>query len=148
MFALAVTRRRAMNRSLVALGILSASVFLISDNAVAQRNGPGFRGDAPSFRSGGGGMILRPPMGGSPRIGMAGRRGFDGPGPAGQTSVGAPSIFGLAASVLLSPDPAFAAMALLSVSAGLLIGATMDAAGVTHTMAATTAGAIHIMEAR
>jgi hypothetical protein len=73
-----------MNRSLVALGILSASAFLISDNAVAQRNGPGFRGDAPSFRSGGGGMILRPPMGGSPRIGMAGRRGFDGPALAGR----------------------------------------------------------------
>jgi hypothetical protein len=39
-----------MNRSLVALGILAASTFLIPDNAVAQRNGPGFRGGAPSFR--------------------------------------------------------------------------------------------------
>ena len=75
-----------MNRSLVALSILAASAFLIPDNAVAQRNGPGFRGGAPSFRSGGGGMILRPPMGGSPRIGMAGSRGFGGPALAGRPS--------------------------------------------------------------
>ncbi len=75
-----------MNRSLVALCILAASAFLIPDDAVAQRNGPGFRGGAPSFRSGGGVMIPRPPIGGSPRIGMAGPRGFGGPVLAGRPS--------------------------------------------------------------
>ena len=75
-----------MNRSLVALGILAASAFLIPNDAVAQRNGPGFRGDAPSFRSGGGAMAPRLPIGGSPRIGMTGPRGFGGPALAGRPS--------------------------------------------------------------
>jgi hypothetical protein len=75
-----------MDRSLMALGILAASAFLIPDDAVAQRDGPGFRGGAPSFRSGGEGVILRPPMGGSPRIGMAGPRSLGGPSLAGRPS--------------------------------------------------------------
>ena len=75
-----------MNRSLVALGILAASAFLIPDVAFAQRDGPGFRGGAPSFRSGGGAMVPRPPISGSPRIGVAGPRGFDGPTLAGRPS--------------------------------------------------------------
>jgi hypothetical protein len=75
-----------MNRSLVVLGVLAASAFLIPDNAVAQRNGPGFRGGAPSFQSGGRAMVPRLPIGGAPRIGMAGPRGFGGPALAGRPS--------------------------------------------------------------
>jgi hypothetical protein len=75
-----------MNKSLVALGILAASAFLIPDIAVAQRSGPGFRGGAPSFRSGGGAMVPRPPISGLPRIGMAGPSGFGGTALAGRPS--------------------------------------------------------------
>jgi hypothetical protein len=75
-----------MHRSLVVLGILAATTFLVPNDAAAQRGDFAFRGGAPSFRSGGGGMVFRPPMGGFSRVGMAGPRGFGGPVLAGRPS--------------------------------------------------------------
>ena len=73
-----------MKRSLVVLGILAASAFLMPDDVAAQRGGAGFRGGAPSFRGGGGAMMPRMPMGGAAGIGLAGPRGFGGPALAGR----------------------------------------------------------------